>query len=201
MLGSKVWFWNGYGPSRCFLIAVGIDAKFQQRKSRSISPYFRGKNLVALRLRCIIAHKMLFSPSFRCENTTTGCLIFMVKIGQGFMSIYTVCIDMLILRHTEALQNIMIVDACRIHGETNVTRWDKLGQSHCDDRAHNIAWIYTYDNRLERIHILQGQELSWLERVTLIVTRVHHTKCTITHIQVDIDIHTSCAMQSHRVGK
>ena len=46
----------------------------------------------------------------------------MVKIGQGFMSIYTVCIDMLILRHTEALQNIMIVDACRIHGETNVTR-------------------------------------------------------------------------------
>ena len=27
--------------------------------------------------------------------------------------------------------------------------------------------------------------------------RVHHTKSTISHIQVDIDIHTSCTMQPH----
>ena len=37
-------------------------------KNLSISPYFRGGNLAALHLKCVIAHKTLFSPSFRCEN-------------------------------------------------------------------------------------------------------------------------------------
>ena len=33
---------------------------------------FHGKDPVALRLRCIIAHQMLFSPSFQRENMTMG---------------------------------------------------------------------------------------------------------------------------------
>ena len=62
----------------------------------------------------------------------------------------------------------------------------------------NMYFFNIYDNHLEHIPTLQGQELSWLERVTHIAMRVHHTKCTITHIQIDIDIHTSYAMQLHR---
>ena len=68
-------------------------------------------------------------------------------------------------------------------------RWHGSRQSHRDDCAHNITWICTYVNRLKHIPILQGQELSWLERVTHIATRVNHTKCTITHTHADICIY------------
>ena len=80
-------------------------------------------------------------------------------------------------------------------------RWHGSRQSHNDDRAHNIVWICTYSKCLKCILTQQGHEHSWLERVAHIATRVHHTKCTITHIQAYIDIHTSCTMLSHRVGK
>ena len=50
-------FWNGHGPGRCFLSAFGNNA---------------GKNLATFCLRCIIAHKTLFSPSFHRENTAVG---------------------------------------------------------------------------------------------------------------------------------
>ena len=59
-LGFEVWFQNGCGLDQCFPNVFGIVAKFPQRKC--------GKNLVALRLKCVIAHKKLFSPSFRREN-------------------------------------------------------------------------------------------------------------------------------------
>ena len=153
---------------------------------------------------CVIVHQTLFSLSFGRVNTTMGMPHFhgenpvefwgwgIMAHQQGFSSVYTACIDMLVLWRAEALQSIKHVDACRIHEETNVTWWHGLRQSHCDDHAHNIAWICTYENCLERIPTLQGQELSWLERVTHVAMRVHHTKCTITHIQADIDIHTTC---------
>ena len=116
---------------------------------------------------------------------------------------------MLVLWWAETFQSIKHVDVCRIHGETNVIWWHGSRQSHCDDRAHNITWIYTYGNRLEHILVLQGQELSWLERVTHVATRVHHTKYTITHthasiyicIYIYIHIHTSCTMLSHKARK
>ena len=50
----------------------GIDAKFPPQKSDNISPYFCGRNPTVLRLRCAIAHKMLFPPNFCCENTEMG---------------------------------------------------------------------------------------------------------------------------------
>ena len=81
------------------------------------------------------------------------------------------------------------VDTCHLHMETNVTWWHGSRQSHHDDHAHNIVWICTYDNRLEHIPILQGQELSWLERAAHIAIRVHHTKCTITHTRTSIYIY------------
>ena len=84
VLGFEVWFWNGCGPSPRFLNVFGINAKFLWRKSISILPYFCGKNLATPRLRCIIAHKMLFSPSLHCKNIATGCLIFTVKMRQSF---------------------------------------------------------------------------------------------------------------------
>ena len=189
--------------------------QISMRKSSSISPYFCGKNLAALRLRCVIAHKMLFSPSFRRVNMIIGMPHFhgenlaefhvwcAMAHQQGFTSVYTMCLDMLILWQAKALQSVKHVDACCIHGETNVTWWHGSRQSHHDDHAHNIAWICTYGNRLEHIPTLQGQELSWLERVTHVAMRVHHTKWTITHtcVGIYIYIHTSCTMLSHRAGK
>jgi len=65
----EVWFQKGYDLDRCFPNVFGIGAKFPQRKSHNISPYFRGGNLTMLRLKCVIAHKMLFSLSFYHENT------------------------------------------------------------------------------------------------------------------------------------
>ena len=50
---------------------LGIVAKFPWRKFGSISLYFCGGNPTALCLKCIIAHKTLFSPSFRYKNTAT----------------------------------------------------------------------------------------------------------------------------------
>ena len=138
-----------------------------------------------------------------------GCPIFTTKIQLSFAfgalwltsRISRLCINMLILWRAEALQSINHIDACRIHEETNATWWHGLRQSECDDRAHNIAWICTYGNCLEHIPTLQGQELSWLERVTYVATRVHHTRCTIIHVQIDIDIHTSYIILSYRAEK
>ena len=138
-LGFEIWFQKGCGLDRCFPNVLWIGAKFPRWKSGSILPYFCGGNLATLRLRCVIAHKTLFSPSFRRENTTTR------------------------MPH----------------------------RSHRNDCAHNIAWICTYNNCLGHIPTLQGQEHSWLERVAHVATRVHHTKCTITHIQAYIGIYTS----------
>ena len=40
---------------------------------------------------------------------------------QGFVPVYTARINMFILRQAKALQSIEHIDACRIHGKTNVT--------------------------------------------------------------------------------
>jgi len=74
----------GCGLYQRFASMFGIVAKFPRRKFGNISPYFRGGNLAAFRLKCVIVHKTLSIPSFRCENTTKRCLIFMAKIWQSF---------------------------------------------------------------------------------------------------------------------
>ena len=117
------------------------------------------------------------------------------------------CIDMLTSWQAETLQSFKHVDTCHIHGETSVTWWHGSRQSHHDDCAHNIAWICTYDNCLKHIPILQGQELSWLERVTHVAMRVHHTKCTITqthtskYIYIYICITHNAITQSGQVNQ
>ena len=128
---------------------------------------------------------------------------------QGFMLVYIVRANVLVLGRAGAPQSIKHINMRRIHEETNVTWWNGTGWSHCDDYAHSMTWVCTYSKCLKHIPMPQGQELSWLERVTHIVIRVHHTKCTITHtragiyiyIYIYIHIHTSCIMPSHRVGK
>ena len=54
-------------------------------KIRQHFALFRGGNPTTFRVRCVIAHKILFSPSFRCENKAKGCPIFMAKIWQSFV--------------------------------------------------------------------------------------------------------------------
>ena len=193
-------------------VCFGIVAKFPWRKFGSILPYFRGWNLVALRLKCVIAYKTLSSLNFRSENTAMGMPHFHVKNlakfcvwcamaqRQGFIPVYTTRTKMLMLGCAGALQSIKHIDMYRKNGETNVTWWHGSGRSHRDDCALNIVWACTYSICLRRIPTLQGQEHSWLERVAHIATRVHNTKCTITPIQTYINIHTSCTMWSHRAG-
>jgi len=84
-----------------------VTIKFPRRKSGSISPYFRGGNPAALRLKCVIACQTLFSPSFQCENMTMGMphyysenpAEFRVWCAMahwwGFAFVYTAYIDML----------------------------------------------------------------------------------------------------------
>ena len=147
-----------------------IVAKFSRWKSSSISPYFRGGNSTVFHLRCVIAHKTLFSPNFHSENTTIKVPHFhgenseefhiwcAMAHQQGFMPMYTTHFSMFILRRAKAHQNIIHADACHIHGETNVTSWHGSKQSHHNDDAHNVAWICTYSIRLKHIPILQGQK-------------------------------------------
>ena len=187
-------FQNRYGLNRCFLTMFGVVAKFPQWKFNSISPDFRGGNPVMLHLRYVIAHKMLFSPIFWHKNIAMGMphfhdenpVVFRVWYAmahrQGFASVYSVRINMLVPWRAEALQSIKHVDARCIHGSR---------QSHCDDCANNTAFaLSTYGIRLEHIPILQGQELLWLERVTHVATRVHHTKCKMTHTHGGTHTHT-----------
>ena len=68
-----------------------------------ILPYFRDGNPIALRLKCVVAHKTLFSPSFCHENTAVGMphfhgenpakfhVWYVTAHRQGFMPVYTVC--------------------------------------------------------------------------------------------------------------
>ena len=77
----------------------GIVAKFPQQKC--------GRNLVALRLRCVIEHKTLFSPSFHRENMAMGMPYFhgenltefrvwcAMAHQQGFMLVYMARANML----------------------------------------------------------------------------------------------------------
>ena len=100
---------------------------------------------------------------------------------QGFMPVYMVRANMLMLGQAKAPQSIKHIDTCRIHEETNVTWWQGSGWSHHNDYAHNMTWICTYNKCLEHILMPQGQEHSLLERVDPVTMRVHHKKCTITH--------------------
>ena len=55
-------------PLSSFASTFRIVAKFPQQKSGSNLPYFRGEDLAAFRLRCVVIHETLFSPSFHYEN-------------------------------------------------------------------------------------------------------------------------------------
>ena len=126
---------------------------------------------------------------------------------QGFMTMYMAHANMLVPGRARAPQSIKHVNTCRIHRETDDTWWHGSGRSNYSDYAHNVTWICTYSNWLKNILISQGPEHSWPKRVAHISTRVHHTKCTITHTHIGIYIyiyiytHTSCIMLSHRAGK
>ena len=108
-LGSEVWFQNGCGLDRCFPSVLGIVAKFPRQKSGSISPYFCGGNLVAFRLRCVIAHKMLFSPSFRRENTAMGMPHFH---GENPAKFLVQCVVVHQQGFTSCMQQVLTCSYC-----------------------------------------------------------------------------------------
>ena len=102
---------------------------------------------------------------------------------QGFMPVYMVRANMLMLGQAKAPQSIKHIDTCRIHEETNVTWWQGSGWSHHNDYAHNMTWICTYNKYLE--HILYHKVKS---------THPH----THTSIYIYIYIHASFTKLSHK---
>ena len=97
---------------------VSIDAsemclellpKFPWKKFDNISFYFHGGNLIAVRLKCVIAHKTLFSPSFHLKNMAIGMPYFhgenladfrvwcAIAHRQSFVPVYMVRANMLML--------------------------------------------------------------------------------------------------------
>ena len=72
-------------------------------------PIFHNENLATFRLRCIIAHKILFSPTFRYEsiarkmahlyneNSAKFCIWCAMAHWQGFVPVYIVRVTMFIL--------------------------------------------------------------------------------------------------------
>ena len=101
VLGFEVWFQNGCGPNRYFPSMFEVATKFPRQLFDSISPYFRGGNLIVLRLRCVIARQTLFSPSFwhenmamempyfHFENLAEFCVWCAMVHRQGFASVYS----------------------------------------------------------------------------------------------------------------
>ena len=159
-LRFEVLFWKGCGHYQHLASTFGIVAKFPRRKSGSILPYFLCGISAAFRFKCVIVHKTLFSPSFCGENTATKvphfhgknstkfCVWCAMAHQQGFSPVYMARISMFILMQAVAHQSVKHVDACHIHGETNVTSWHGSRQSYREDHAHNIAWICTYSSCL-----------------------------------------------------
>ena len=139
------------------------------------------------------------------------CPIFTAKIRQSFTfsalwhtcKVLCLCIWRVptcsCYNKPESLKALSILMCITYTGKP--TWWHGSGWSHHDDHAHNIAWIRTYNHCLEHIPTLQGQEHSWLERVAHIATRVHHTKCMITHtcrhIYIYIDTYIYLAQCYH----
>ena len=117
------------------------------------------------------------------------CVLCAMVHRQGFMTMYMAHANMLVLGRARAPQSIKHINTCRIHRETDDTWWHGSGRSNCSDYAHNVTWICTYSNWLKNILISQGSEHSWPKRVAHISTRVHHTKCTITHTHIGIYIY------------
>ena len=148
---------------------VWNHCQISMEKIRQHFAYVRSGNPTALCLKCVIAHKILFLPSFHHENTVMGMPHFhsenlaefwvwcaMVH-QQGFMPVYMARAKMLMPGWVGALQRIGHIDMCRIHEETDVTWWNWSRQS------HRMTWICTYNNCLDHILMSQGPKHSLLE--------------------------------------
>ena len=111
---------------------------------------------------------------------------------------------MFILRQVKALQSIKHVDACRIHGETNVAGWHGSRKTYRNDHAHNIAQICTDSSRLECIPTLQDQEHPWSQEGhspnhESPSYKVHNHPQVSRYIYIYIFIHTACTMHAWKV--
>ena len=146
--------------------------------------HYSTQNAILTSFRC--ENMAMGMPHFHSENLAEFRIWCTMVYQQGFVLVYTTRANMLVLGRARAPRNIMHIDTCRIHGETDVTWWHGSRRSHHDDYAHKMTWICTYSNRFKQILMPQGQEHLWSERVTLVAMRGHHTKCTITHTYVGI---------------
>ena len=96
----------GMIPIKAFSMCLESMPNFHGENSAASLPCFCGRNPVVLCLRCIIAHKMLFSPSFCRENMAIGmphfhgknpakfCIRCAMAHQQGFTFVYMARIDM-----------------------------------------------------------------------------------------------------------
>ena len=116
----------------------------------------------------------------------------MAKIWQSFhfAPVYTVRVSIFMLGWVKAYQSIKHVDVCRIHRETNVTSWHGIRQTHCDNDAHNVAWICTLAVTLSTYLHSKVKSTYDHERVAFLTMWIHHTKFMTIFKQASIYTHT-----------
>ena len=133
----------------------GIVAEFPRRKSDNISPYFRDENLAMLHLRCVIAQKTLFLPSFRRENTTIEvphfhdenpvefCVLCTMAYRQGFMLVYTACTNILVLASKPEPLNALNILMRVAYTRKPISLGDMDQNDHTAMIMHTILCEYT----------------------------------------------------------
>ena len=130
-------------------------------------------------------------PYFHSENWTEFRVWCAMAYRQGFMLVYMARISMFVQGRAKVHQSIKHVDACCIHEETNVTL-DEMDQDNHTAMIMNRIW-HEYGpttNDMSAYPPYKDKSTHDHERVTLLTVGVHHTKCMITHKQVDIHTHT-----------
>ena len=170
--------------------------QFPLQKSSSISPYFHGRNPAALCLKFVIAHKMLFTKlsmweygngdvPFSCWKSSRGLRL----VHYGAPARFRVCVYSM-YRHART-----------------VTSWNPSKHQVCwcvsytwENQCHLVTWIETITPKWSctqysmNMHLRQ---LTWVHNHPHMCRHIYVCVCEYIYIH----IHTSCTMQSHRVGK
>ena len=81
--------------------------------------HYSTQNAILTSIQC--ENMAMGMPHFHSENLAKFRIWCTMVYQQGFMLVYTARANMLVLGRARAPRNIMHIDTCRIHRETDVT--------------------------------------------------------------------------------
>ena len=191
----------GVASINVFLVHLELMPNFHSKNSATFHLIFAMEIRQCFTSNASQCTKCYSHQVFDVKKWQWGCLIFTEKIRQSFAFGVLWCTGRVLRLCIWCISTCSYCDEPKPSKASSILmrvtytrkpmslRWLGSRQSHYDDRAHNIAWICTYNNRLKCIPTLQGHEHSWSTRVTCITTRVQHIECTITHTHASIYIY------------